>query len=62
MVCYLLIVVIILSPSHVQFFMTPWTVACQASLSLTISWSLPKFMSIASVMLSSILLIIVNNC
>ena len=23
----------------------PWTVACQASLSLTISWSLPKFMS-----------------
>ena len=30
-----------------------WTVACQASLSLTISWSLPKFMLIASVMPSS---------
>ena len=28
----------------------PWTAACQASLSLTISQSLPKFMSIASVM------------
>ena len=30
--------------------MTPWTEACQAPLSLTISWSLPKFMSIESVM------------
>ena len=35
------------SPSCVQFFTTPLTVACQASLSLTISWSLPKFMPIA---------------
>ena len=26
--------------------MTPWTIALQASLPLTISWSLPKFMSI----------------
>ena len=32
---------------------TPWTAACQASLSLTISWSFPKFMFIASVMPSS---------
>ena len=32
---------------------TPWTAACQSSLSLTISISLPKFMSIASVMPSS---------
>ena len=40
-------------PSHVWVFATPWTAACQASLSLTISWSLPKFMSIALVMLSS---------
>ena len=31
----------------------PWTVACQASLSLTISQSLPKFPSIESVMPSS---------
>ena len=30
--------------------MTPWTAAHQASLSLTISWSLPKFMYIESVM------------
>ena len=36
-------------PSPVQLFVTPWTVAGQASLSLTISQSLPKFMSIASV-------------
>ena len=39
--------------THVWFFMTPRAAACQASLSLTISWSLPKFMSIASVMPSS---------
>ena len=32
---------------------TPWTAACQASMPLTISWSLPKFMSIASVMPSN---------
>ena len=29
--------------------MTPWTVACQASLSITNSWSLLKLMSIKSV-------------
>ena len=28
-------------------FATPWTAACQSYLSLTISWSLSKFMSIA---------------
>ena len=36
--------------SHQLMFVTPWTAARQASLSLTISWSLPKFMSIESVM------------
>ena len=41
-------VAVVQSPSHVRLFMTPWTAACQAS--LTISQSLPKFMSIASVM------------
>ena len=61
MVCSLLIVVVVQSPSHIQLFMIPRTVACQVSLFLTISWSLPKFMSIASVMLSSILLIIANT-
>ena len=37
------------SPSCVHL-LTPWTAACQASLSLTISQSLPKFMSIESMM------------
>ena len=32
--------------SHDQLFVTPWTAACQASLSFTISWSLLKFMSV----------------
>ena len=41
--------------SHVWLFVTPWTAACQASLSLTISQILPKFMSIESVMLSTVL-------
>ena len=31
---------------------TPWTAACQASLSINNSWSLLKFMSVKSVMLS----------
>ena len=34
--------------SHIQLFVTPRTAAHQASLSLTVSWSLPKFMSIES--------------
>ena len=38
------------SLSHVRLFMTPWTAACQASLSITNSWSLHKLMSIQSVM------------
>ena len=37
-------VVVVQLLSHVRLFVTPWTVACQASLSFTISWSLPKFM------------------
>ena len=39
--------------SCVQLFSSPWTVAHQDSLSLTISWSLPKFMCIALVMPSN---------
>ena len=42
--------VVVQSPSHVWLFATPWTAACQAFLYLTISRSLPKFMSIALVM------------
>ena len=49
----LLWVIIVQSPSYVQLFMTPWTAVHQASLSLTISWSLPKVMSISRVMPSS---------
>ena len=37
------------SLSHVQLFVTPWTTARQASLSITNSWSLLKLMSIESV-------------
>ena len=45
------------SLSHVQLFVTPWTTACQASLSIISSWSLPKFMSIESVMPSNHLIL-----
>ena len=45
--------VIVQSPSCVRLFVTPWSAAHKAPLSLTISWSLPKFMFIASVMPSS---------
>ena len=38
------------SLSRVQLFATPWTAVPQASLSITNSWSLLKFMSIESVM------------
>ena len=41
------------SLSHVRLFATPWIAACQASLSITISWSSLKLMSIESVMPSS---------
>ena len=41
------------SLSHVQLFVNPWTAACQASLSITNSWSLLKLMSIESVMPSN---------
>ena len=43
--------------SHVQFFVTPWTTACQASLSITNSRSLLKFMSIKLVMPSNHLIL-----
>ena len=43
--------------SHVQLFVTPWTAACQASLSFTISRSLLKLMSIESVMPSNHLIL-----
>ena len=45
------------SLSSVGLFATPWTVARQASLSITSSWSLLKLMSIESVMPSNHLLL-----
>ena len=48
---------IVQSPSHAQLFATPWNAAWQASLSLTVSRSLRKFISIASVKPSSHLIL-----
>ena len=45
------------SLSCVQLFVTPWTAARQAFLSITNSWSLLKLMSIESVMPSSHLIL-----
>ena len=51
------IVIVVQSLSHVQLFATPWTAACQASLSFTISLSLPKLMSIELMMPSNYLIL-----
>ena len=48
---------VIQSLSCVQLFATPWTAACQVSLSFTISQSLLKLMSIESVMPSNHLIL-----
>ena len=45
------------SLSPIWLFATPWSAACQASLSITISQSLPKFMSIELVMPSNHLIL-----
>ena len=45
------------SLSRVRLLATPWIAACQASLSITNSWSLPKLMPIKSVMPSSHLIL-----
>ena len=50
-----IVVVDVQSVRHV--LVTPWTAAHQTSLTLTISQSLPKFMSIGSVMLSNNLIL-----
>ena len=50
--CFVFVYVQLLS--RVWLFVTPWTVACQASLSITNSWSLLKLMSIGSMMPSTI--------
>ena len=43
--------------SHIWLFATPWTAACQASLSITNSWSLLKLMAIELVMPSNHLIL-----
>ena len=48
--------------SHVLLFVTPWTAAHQASLSFTISRSLLKLVSIASVMPSNHLILSSSSC
>ena len=45
--------VVVQSLGGVRLFVTPWTAALQASLSITISWSLLKFMPIESAMPSN---------
>ena len=45
------------SLSHVRLFATSWSIARQASLSITNCWSLPKSMSIESVMPSNHLIL-----
>ena len=48
---------VVQSLSRVWVFETPWTIARQTPLSSTVSWSLLKFMSIESVMLSNHLIL-----
>ena len=54
---YMLFISSVQSLSCVRLFVTPCTAACQASLSITNSWSLPKPMSIESVMPSNHLIL-----
>ena len=56
-ICMSYLVVIVQSLSHVQFFVTPWTIIWQASLSFTVSQNLLKFMFIESVILSNHLIL-----
>ena len=44
---------VVQSLSHALLFATPWTAACQAPLSSTVSWSLLRFLFIGSMMLSN---------
>ena len=53
----IIVFLVVQSLSRVWLFVTPWTAACQAFLSGTISWSLFKLMSIESVMPSNHLIL-----
>ena len=54
---YLFVIVVVQCFSRVQLFVTPWTAACQASLSFTTPQSLLKLVSIESVMPSNHLIL-----
>ena len=53
--------VVVQSPSHACLFATPWTAACQASLSFTISLSLLKLMFVESVIPSNHLILCLSS-
>ena len=55
------LVVVVQLPSHVLLFVTSWTAAHQASLSLTVFRSLPKFLSIALLMPSNHLIFLLYS-
>ena len=57
MICYIHNISSVQLLSHVQLFVTPWTAACQASLSIMNSLSLLKLMSIESVIPSNHLIL-----
>ena len=50
---YTLLLFVVQLPSRAQLFVTPWTAACQASMSFTVSQSLLKLTSIESMMPSN---------
>ena len=54
---FVVVFVIVQLLCRVWLFVTPWTAACQSSLSFTISWSLLKLMSTESVMPSNHLIL-----
>ena len=56
-----IIIVVIQLLIRVQLFVTPWTAACQAPLSSTVSWSWLKFKFTELVMLSNHLIICCHN-
>ena len=53
----IIVVFVVQWPSHVQLFATPWTATHQASLSIIISLSLLKLMSVESVIPSNHLIL-----
>ena len=54
---HFVVVIVVHSLSHVWLFVTTWTVACQASLSFTISQTLLKLMTVESMMPSKHLIL-----